>query len=170
MKNTARKTTSVLFCLSFAAQALALRYVLLGMAPGQAPTLVLAELCFLLLLGLAVVVSLRKTGPFAQTEKRTFAAVYGLYLFVCILCLGMEKQLVSSSLATLSPILAETAALVWLLLLAKLFLPGAAVYCACRRSGRSTVVFEPAPSPAAFQTEEELEKLTVQLDEAEILE
>lgn len=169
MKNTARKTTAILLSLSFFAQALVLRYPLLGMAPGQAPTLVLAELCFLALMGAGVVLSWRETEPFTQSQKRSFAAVYGLYLCMGVLCFGMEQQLVSSSLSTISPLLTAPA-LVWLVLAAKFLLPAAAVYTACRMRGRSTVTFEKAPDPAAFGSEEALEQLTVQLDDAEVRE
>lgn len=169
MKHTARKTTAVLLSLSFFAEALVLRYPLLGMAPGQAPMLVLAELCFLALMGAGVVLSWRNTDPFAQSQKRSLAAGYGLYLCVGLLCFGMEKQLVSSSLSTVSPLLTAPW-VVWLTLAAKYLLPAAAVYTACRMQGRSTVTFEEAPAPDAFGTEEALDALTTRLDDAEIRE
>lgn len=169
MKNTARKTTAVLLSLSFFLEVLVLRYPLLGLTPGQAPTLVLAELCFLALMGAGVVLSWQNTEPFTQSQKRSYAAVYGMYLCVGVLCLGMEKQLVASSFSTISPLLTAPV-IVWFTLAAKYLLPAAAVYSACRLRGRSTVTFEEAPAPDAFGSEEALEQLTVRLDEAEIRE
>lgn len=132
--------------------------------------IVAAELLALALTGAVTVYGWKSTEAYTAGEKRCLGALLGLYAALNLICLSLEQQMVLTALGTLNPALGKNEVLAWIGLVVKLLLPALGVWFACRRHGRSTVVFEEAAEPESLETEEALEELTVRLDESEIQE
>ena len=168
MKNTDRKISAALFSAAFVWMAFCLRFVLLSMSLSQAPMIVTAELLALVLMGAVAVYAWKSTESYTAREKRCLGTLLGLYAALNLICISLEQQMVLTALSTLNQALGKNEVLAWIGLAVKLLLPALGVWFACRRHGRSTVVFEEAAEPESLETEEALEELTVQLDESEI--
>lgn len=166
MKNTSRRLAAVLFSLSFLFLTFTLRFALQALS-FSAPFLVTVEVAALFGLGAVVVKSWQSDEAFTDREKRTFVALYCLYLAVNVMTTQTELQLMGMALSTINQNLSKSIGLCWALLAGKLLLPAAGLYFACRVEGHSTVVFEVPAGPEQLADEQALEQLTVQLDEAE---
>lgn len=166
MKSTNRRLAAVMFSLSFLFLTFTLRFALQGLS-FTSPYLVTIEVAALLGLGAVVVKSWQSEAAFTNTEKRTLVTVYCLYLTVNMVTIQTELQLMGMALSTLNQNLSQNIGLCWLLQVVKLLLPAAGLFFACRLEGHSTVVFDVAAGPEELENEQALERLTIQLDEAE---
>lgn len=167
MKNNNRRISAVFFTLFFAFLCLIFRMPMVQMSLTNSPMVIVVEFAALLIFGWVTVKAFASAEPFTCSQKAQLCAVSGLYLLINLAAIEMEQSLVAASLSTFNQALASNQVLCWVLFAAKFVLLGLALVFAFVEEKQATVVFEEGAAPEELQSEEAIEALTEQLDEAE---
>lgn len=167
MKNNNRTLAGVFFALAFGWLALCMRMALTSMGLANSPMQVAFEFAALFVFGWVTVKAFASPEPYTCSQKRQLCALVGVYLVVNLVAIDLEQQIVVVTLSGFNQSLAQNTALSWAVLAVKFVFLAAALYFACAEKKQATVVFEEGAAPETLETEEAIERLTEQLDEAE---
>ena len=167
MKDNNRPLSAVFFALAFGWMALCMRMALTNMGLANSPMQVGFEFAALFVFGWVVVKAFASHEPFTCAQKRQLCALVGVYFVVNLAAIDLEQQIVMVTLSGFNQSLAQNTALSWAVLAVKFVFLAAALYFACAEKKQATVVFDEGAAPEALESEEAIEQLTEQLDEAE---